>query len=105
MARGWEYAIVTQDGEKDMVGIQYAGPEQVAHHDVPKGALQFTLGEMGGKDWELVSVTASWRADSHYVTQFFFKRPHEGHRAADELADAARAATWASGLAKTTSHE
>jgi hypothetical protein len=80
MARGWEYAIVTQDGGRDTIGIQYAGPEHVDHHDVPKGALQFALGELGGRDWELVSVTASWRADSHYVTQFYFKRPHEGHR-------------------------
>jgi hypothetical protein len=81
MAQKWEYAVVSQDGEREMVEIKYAGPEQVDHHDVPKGALQFTLGELGGKEWELVSVTASWRADSHYVTQFFFKRPHEGHRA------------------------
>lgn len=80
MARGWEYAIVTQEGDRDSIRIHYAGAEQVAHHDVPKGALDFTLGELGSKDWELVSVTSSWRADSVYMTQFYFKRPHEGHR-------------------------
>ena len=52
----------------------------MAHHDVPKGALDFTLGELGGKGWELVSMTASWQADSLYVTHFYFKRPHDDHR-------------------------
>ena len=80
MARGWEYAIVTQQNDHDLIKIHFAGPQEVAHHDIPKGALPFTLGELGSKDWELVSVTASWQADSAYVTQFYFKRPHEGHR-------------------------
>jgi hypothetical protein len=77
----WEYAIVTQEGDREMVEIDYAGPHQIANEDVPKGALKFTLGALGGKGWELVSVTASWRGDSVYVTNFYFKRHHDEDRA------------------------
>ncbi|MEA2529385.1 MAG: hypothetical protein QOG89_1029 [Thermomicrobiales bacterium] len=76
----WEYATVTQEGDQDMVQIDYAGPHRVAHEDVPKGALGFTMGALGSKGWELVSVTASWRADSVYVTRLYFKRPHDEDR-------------------------
>ncbi|HEY7034081.1 MAG TPA: hypothetical protein VH482_22275 [Thermomicrobiales bacterium] len=82
MARttAWEYAILTQEGEREMIEIEYAGGDHVANEDVPKGALGFTLGSLGNKGWELVSVTASWRGDSVYVTTFYFKRQHDGDR-------------------------
>jgi hypothetical protein len=76
----WEYAIVTQEGDQAMIEIDYAGGHQVAKEDVPKGALGFTLGELGNKGWELVSVTASWRADSVYVTKLYFKRQYDDDR-------------------------
>jgi hypothetical protein len=99
MAKGWEYAVITEEGERETVGLAYAGPDRASDHEVPKRAFHLLLGEMGGKGWELISVTASWRPDSHYVTQLFFKRPHEGHGGAEELADLARDATWSTGLA------
>ena len=76
----WEYAIVTQEGDREMIEIDYAGPHQVANEDVPKGALGFTLGALGSRGWELVSVTASWRADGVYVTKLYFKRQHDDDR-------------------------
>jgi hypothetical protein len=105
MARGWEYAIVTQDSERDKIDVKYAGPDKVAHHDMNKGALDRIMGALGGKDWELVSVTASWRADQHYVTEFYFKRPHDGHNhGADELMQLARDASWSSAMEQGTLH-
>ena len=38
------------------------------------------MGALGGKGWELVTVTASWRADGIYLTKFYFKRPHDDDR-------------------------
>jgi hypothetical protein len=76
----WEYAIVTQEGDREMIEIDYAGGHQVAKEDVPKGALGFTLGELGSKGWEMISVTASWRADGAYVTRHYFKRQHDDDR-------------------------
>ncbi|HEY7036788.1 MAG TPA: hypothetical protein VH482_36005 [Thermomicrobiales bacterium] len=105
MAKGWEYATITQDGGREKIEVHYANAEHVAHHDAPAAALPFVLGALGSKEWELVSVTASWSPDSHYVTQYFLKRPHEGHWRDDELADLVRAAAWSSGLARTPSHE
>jgi hypothetical protein len=99
MARGWEYAILTEAGERETFGVGYAGPDEVGQHDVPKRAFPVLLGEMGGKGWELTAVTASWQPDGVYATQLFFKRPHEGHGGAEELADLARDATWSTGLA------
>jgi hypothetical protein len=99
MARGWEYATVTQDGGREQLEVHYAGQDRVAHQDAPTGALPYVLGALGGREWELVSVTASWRADSHYVTQFYFKRPHDGHRGAEELTDTVRDAAFSAGLA------
>lgn len=76
----WEYAIVTQEGDKNMIQIEYAGPHQVADEDVPKGALGFTLGALGGKGWELVSVTSAWHGEGVHLTKFFFKREHDEDR-------------------------
>jgi hypothetical protein len=98
MAHGWEYAIVTQDSERDKIDVKYAGPERVVHHDLHKKGLDHMLGALGGKAWELVSVTSSWRADSHFVTQLFFKRPHEGHHSADELDALTRDASWSAAM-------
>lgn len=99
MASGWEYAIITRDGGEQKLEVKYAGPERVAHHDAPEAAIHYMLGEMGSKDWELVSVTASWRADNHYVTQYYFKRPHEHHKkGAEELVESVRTAAWRAAL-------
>lgn len=76
----WEYAIVTQEGDREMIHIDYAGGHQVAHEDVPRGALGFTLGELGHRGWEMVSSTASWRGEGLHVMQIFFKRPHDDDR-------------------------
>lgn len=80
----WEYATVTQEGDQAMVQIAYAGGHQVAHEDVPKGALGFTLGELGQRGWELVTSTASWKTDGVYVTHLYFKRPHDDDRGLKE---------------------
>src|SRR4051812_31510854 len=99
MAHGWEYAVVTQDSQHDKIDVKFAGPDKVAHHDLHKGGFDRMLGALGGKEWELVSVTASWQAESHYVTQFYFKRPHDGHRSgADELVGLVRDASWSAAM-------
>jgi hypothetical protein len=100
MARGWEYAIIAEDSGQGKLEIRYAGPDRVAHHDAPAAALPQVLGALGGKDWELVSVTSSWQADGHHVTQYYFKRHHEGHDGGEELVEAVRAAAWSSGLVR-----
>jgi len=76
----WEYAHITQESDRPTIRIDYSAPHEVEVDDAPAGAFAFTLGELGGKGWELVSVTASWRADGAYVTILYFKRPHNDDR-------------------------
>ena len=100
MTHPWEYAVVTQDDEQERIDVKYAGPDQVAHHDAHKGALDLMLGAMGGKQWELVSVNSPGRPDSNCIT-LFFKRPHDAHnRGAEELRELARSASWSAEMAK-----
>jgi hypothetical protein len=76
----WEYAILTQQADQHMLQIEYGGPHQVAEEDVPKGTLVFTLGALGSKGWELVSVESSWQGEGVHVTKFYFKRQHDDDR-------------------------
>ena len=76
----WEYAILTQQADREMLQIDYAGPHQVADEDVPRGALGFSMGALGSKGWELVSVAASWQGEGVHVTKYYFKRQHDEDR-------------------------
>jgi len=99
MTQGWEYAVVTEDSELDRIVVKYIGPEKVAQDDSRKESLDLMVGALGGKNWELVSVSASWWADSHFVRQFFFKRPHDRHNhGAEEILELAKSASWSAAM-------
>lgn len=105
MTQGWEYAVVTEDSERDKIGVKYIGPENIAEEDAHKQSLDLMVGALGGKNWELVTVSASWWVDSHFVRQYFFKRPHDRHnQGADEIRELVRDATWSAAMSQRSAY-
>lgn len=43
--------------------------------------MDMVIGDLGGKGWELVSVTEVFRAsDDYWEKNLYFKRPHDPNR-------------------------
>jgi hypothetical protein len=76
----WKCTWITHERGKAAFQIDYSSPHQVEIETSPNAALAFTLGELGGDGWEMVSVTASWQGEGAYATVYYFKRPHDGGR-------------------------
>lgn len=78
----WEFAILTAGTHTPgRVDVTYTASGDIADDEHPYQAIDMVIGDLGGKGWELVSVTEVFRAsDDYWEKNLYFKRPHDPNR-------------------------
>ena len=84
--QAWEYAVVTWWHDEATFDVAYFSEHDVADEpDQPHNVIDMNLGHLGGKGWELVSVTESPSfGEVRGRTVMYLKRPHDPERGLKE---------------------
>jgi hypothetical protein len=80
MTQRWEYCVLTLDAGGNTFWVGYTGPHDVNNNDHALGDFGITLGELGDRGWELVSVAQSANTVGGLDEKLYFKRPHRPAR-------------------------
>ena len=75
----WEYAIIFRSPDPT-IRVTYTVEGDIDEEELPHNVIDMTLGDLGYKGWELVSVATMESSSIGRITEYYFKRPHDPNR-------------------------